>query len=303
MKRTFQLFWQRGWDNLVHLVIFNLVWFTLSLPFLFGLVMFLMVLGPETSPPDAPAEAPAREEAASEGPLLSEHPAAGEPAAGEKGARESPLEFLERASRERMAAHGRRLGLVLLYLACCWVLFCVATGYVFFAMADIVAEYDFGGYGYITRRFLRRGPILRSIAAVTLCGVTLAVSLANIVFYLYLAAARGLVFILLAGIMAWFVLLVIMTFALAMPLVAQRGMRLLPAVRTAAILALSAPLRTFFVVAAAGVVAIIAICSLAGFGFFVVSAPAVLFNAEVRSRLEEIERPRGTPAAGEDAGA
>ena len=177
----------------------------------------------------------------------------------------------------------------LVFLGLSWLLFSVAAGFVFYAVADIIAEYDFSGYFYVAKRFLRRGPILKSIFVVTACAVTFIATVANILFYLNLAATRGAAYLILAGVMLWFLLFVLMTFALTLPLAAQRHMTTLRAVRLAALLSLSRPLRMLVILVTAGAIVLIAFVSGAGVGFFVVSVPAALFNSEVRVRIEEIE--------------
>lgn len=282
MKRTFQLFWSKSWDNLIHLVLFNFIWFTPLVALFFAMMLVTMVFGgnERTSVPPAVEAAAAAEAPEAEDTYTEEAP--GEAPAGE----EAPAGTAAKIS-------------ALMFLACAWLVFCVATGFVFYGMADIVTHYDFSGYKEVAREFSRRGPILKSIGLVTICAVTLLATAVNILFYLDLAGSKGILFLLLAGIMLWFLLFAVMTFGQTLPLVAQRRMGLLAALRSAAILSLSAPMRNLAVLAVVATILMLAVLSGAGVGFFVLAAPAVLFNCEVRARFEELEA-EVESAAGED---
>ncbi|MCD6404514.1 MAG: hypothetical protein J7M19_01660 [Planctomycetes bacterium] len=311
MKRTLQLFWHKTWDNLVQVVLINFIWFAFATLLFFAAAALVNVMAARE------AEATLAEGTAQKSAVTDEIPAAGreaptavpQPADEKPGdAAGAPVEEQEPAAEgaEAPAATDAVPDAVmsptnivgtLAFLVPAWVLFSVATGFVFYATADIVTQYDFGGYRLLLRKFLRRGPVLRSVAAGTVFGVTFLVTLANAIFYVKVSPDRGIVFLVLAGLMLWFLVFLVMTYALAMPLMAQRDMRLLPAVKTAAILSLSAPVRTFVVIIVAWTIIVLSVASGAGVGFFLMSATAILFNAEVRSRLEEIEREPDPPGA------
>ena len=176
------------------------------------------------------------------------------------------------------------------------MLLCVATGFVYFATADFVANYDFSGYREVLRKYLKRGPILRSVGLITLFIVTLVAAVANVLFYLNLASRFGVVLFILAGVMLWFACFVVMTFVLAMPLVAQRDLTVWQAIRSGAVMALARPVRTLVVAVTASVIFVLGLMSGAGAGFFAVSAPTALFNAAAKVSLDEAEgRTPGEP--------
>ncbi|MHC4711748.1 MAG: YesL family protein [Planctomycetota bacterium] len=284
MKRTLQLFWSKGWDNLIHLVIVNLIWFTAAIPLALGVVNLVRPYLPEeTAAVDAGTDEDAGAETTETATQNGLSPAP--PAQPTESAVEAPG-----APGVSEPPSAVRLTASIVFVVLSWVLFCIACGFVFFCMADIVKEYDFSGYRYVLREFLRARPLAASVASMTLFTVTVGAALFNLFFYLYLARTRGVIFLLVAALMLWFFLLVSMSFALTLPLIAQRNLRLFRAIRTAAVLSLSAPIRTLIVVLAA---AAIFIMSLFGpqIGFFAIAVPAVLLNSDVRARLEEIEQP------------
>jgi len=289
--RTFQLFWQKTWDNLFHLIVVNFIWFTLSLPLMFALVLTLNAIAPPLSTQNERAlSALEREgsgaERADEGPVEE-----GETAPGDMGGSQGQdaCEADAESPDRPFFNWGPHVVWPLIFLVFSWILFCIAAGFVFYAAADMVTGYDFSGYRCVLEGFLRRGPLLKSILSITVCAVTFVATVVNVLFYLHLAAARSPWYLVLAGVMLWFLLFVMMTFALALPLAAQRGLRILPSLRLGALLALSRPLRMFIVITVAGAIVLVALVSGAGVGFFIVSVPATLFNSEVRARLEEIE--------------
>lgn len=278
MMRTFQLFWRKAWDNLFHLILINFIWFTLSLPLMFSFAFALRSLAPPLSQRNERALAAIEGNQAGQ----TEPPQAAPEAADATAPVESARSFIN---------WGPHMAAPLVFLGLSWIISCVASGFVFYATADIVTEYDFSGYFYVLKAFLKRGPILRSILAITVCTVTFIAAVVNVLVYLHLAATRGVVYLVLAGVMLWFLLFVMMTFALTLPLAAQRDMKTLAALRLAALLSFSRPLRMFIIIIVAGATVIVSLVSGAGVGFFIVSVPAVLFNSEIRARLEEIEEP------------
>jgi hypothetical protein len=303
MGATLAIFWRKTWDNLGHVVFFNFIWFTLCIPFFLALVFAMRMsfnaggIG-YTAAPATSAESPA-------------------PAAAELGSTAEALLSTVSAlpgtdSGLAAGVHGSirpvfglRTVEALFLLIISWTLACAATGFVFYAMSDLVTEYDFSGYRFIFRQFLRRGPVLRSIGLLSIFAFTFVATLANIVFYLILAQTKGPAFLGLAGVMLWFEIFVTMTCALALPIMAQRDLarayaqelidagrgtapaelpaaaRVWPAMRTAAVIALSSPMRTFGVLLIALCIVCIGLISGAGVGFFVMAAPAALFNANV----------------------
>jgi len=327
MKRVLGLFWQKSWDNLGHVVVFNFIWFALAVPFFF--VLMLTVMSPEVfkrtalpegeAPLAAAPTAPSPSAAGSTQTALSSTEAAVALDAG--GVPAAAAGRVSTASEVTFQPTASAIPLFVL-LAMAYVVVCAATGFVYFGMADMVLEYDFTGYKYIAKVYLRRGPVLRTIALITLFIATFVATQANLGFYLNLARTRGMVFLVLAGVMLWIVIFITMTFVLALPVLAQRELRradaiaaahataemagraqsstsedlILPpevtlwrTIRTAAVMAMSAPGRTIFVLLIGFLLFLLGIFSGAGVGFFAVAAPAVLFNADVRVHLEEAE--------------
>lgn len=276
MMRTFQLFWRRAWDNLFHIIFINFIWFTLSLPLIFSLLFTLRALAPPLSPENERALSAIEADQADQ---------TATPQAPPEPENDAPRP----ASKGPLVNWGPHMTAPLIFLGLSWIISCVASGFVFYATADIVTEYDFSGYFHVLRAFMKRGPILKSILAITVCTVTFIASVVNVFVYLHLAATRGVWYLVLAGVMLWFLLFVMMTFALTLPLAAQRDMKTFAALRLAALLSLSRPLRMLLVIMVAGGTMIVSLVSGAGVGFFILSLPAVLFNSEVRARLEEIE--------------
>lgn len=278
---VFSLFWRKAWDNLGHVVILNMLWLTLAIPT--GLAIYSVWVTVVTTS-QAPAVAQAGvspDEAAALSPGAPQ-PGAPAPTADEK----PPIRF-----RWTPAAIP-----AVMFLALSWVLLCVATGFVYFATADFVANYDFSGYREVLRKYLKRGPILRSVGLITLFIVTLVAAVANVLFYLNLASRFGVVLFILAGVMLWFACFVVMTFVLAMPLVAQRDLTVWQAIRSGAVMALARPMRTLVVAVTASVIFVLGLMSGAGAGFFAVSAPTALFNAAAKVSLDEAEgRTPGEP--------
>jgi len=331
MGSTYAVFWRKAWDNLGHVIVFNFIWFTLAIPFFLAFLLAVRTMFPSEPPalpheppaPEArlpiptapPAEPGVRAESIESATAPSESAAAAPAETGESPpvppSGETPEPPAAPAPSHKVRFHfGADAVAALVFLAMSWALLSAATGLVFYGMADITTEYDFSGYRFIFRQFLRRGPILRSVALVTIFFVTFFASWANIAFYLYLAMAKGMVFLLLAGVMLWFVLFLTMTFALALPIMAQRDLRiayeseafpdaaeeqraargprtgLWPALRTGAVIALSFPGRTFFLTLTGFFIFLLGVLSTAGVGFFAISAPAVLFNADVKGHLQ-----------------
>jgi uncharacterized membrane protein YesL len=124
---------------------------------------------------------------------------------------------------------------------------------------------------------------------ITLFVATFAATVVNVLFYLQLAPRLGVALFLLAGVMLWFACFAAMTFALAMPLVAQRGLTVRHAVKAAAVMALTRPARMLAVIVTAFLVFVLGLMSGAGAGFFAISAPATLFNAAAKVCLDEAE--------------
>lgn len=312
MKRTLQLFWHKTWDNLVQVVLINFIWFAFATLLFFAMIATVRVMASRET--DAtPAERTAGGISATgdtsaadkrEALAVMPQPADKKPgdAAGTPVEKRNPAAGSTTAPAATNAVPDAVASLTTvlaawLFLVLAWMLFSAATGFVFYATADMMTEYDFSGYRFLLRKFLRRAPIVRFVTADTVFAVTFLITLANAIFYVKVTPDRGIVFLVLAGLMLWFLVFLVMTYALAMPLVAQRDMRLFPAVKTAAILSLSAPVRTFVVIIVAWTIIVLSLLSGAGVGFFLMSATAMLFNAEVRSRLEEIEHEPDPPGA------
>ncbi len=276
MKRTFQLFWQKSWDNLLHLVAFNFIWFVLSLPLLVSVYVTVRSLAVAEAGGALP---PVAVESV-------ESDAAGATGAEDMGRTEELIVVGGGGLAQYMTP---MVMMSLVFMALSWVVFCVATGFVFHGMADIVPEYDFSGYKHVVRKYHRRGPVLRSVGLMTLFAATSVATLVNLYVYLVLATSKAAVFLLLAGIMIWFGLLVLMAFPLAMALSAQRGTGIWGSIRSGASLSLSSPGRMFVVGTMAVLVTLVAVISGAGAGFFMMAAPAALYNAAARAFIEELE--------------
>jgi hypothetical protein len=296
MKRTFQLFWQRTWDHLVHLTIINFIWFTLTVPFFLSFRSAVVAIAPLETVAVSAEQEQGPQAAADGSETDDESPATAEVAEAETADIEpdgqAPVESTSETTAVRQEIKlrwGPHVVAPLVLTGMTFLLSSVALGFVFYATADIVAEYDFSGYKAVLRTYLRRGPILKSVAVSTLFLVTMSATLVNMAVYSYLSAAKSSGFSLLAGIMLWFVLFAAMTFSLTLPLVAQRSMSLPRALKTAAIFTLSRPLRMFILMLLTVSIIVISVLSGAGMGFFVVSIPATLFNAEVAARYEERE--------------
>jgi hypothetical protein len=316
MKRVFALFWHKFWDDIGHVVLINFIWFTLSIPFflavLFAVRNFVgerpsLDTGASVSSSEAAGEvaAPSIESSSSE--LASSQ--------SEIGSTGEAVTVPQRHNEFRMGADAPA---AIIFLIFSWTLMCAATGFVSYGMADLTTEHDFSGYRFLFRSYLRRGPVLRSVALLTLLTVTFCASWANIIFYVILAQSKGIVFLLLAGIMLWFVLFATMSCILALPIMAQRDLKALyarqaedrlgtgqeqstfeslrlespglwPALKTAGIISLGSPVRTLVVTFVGFVIFLIGIPS-AGIGFFAVSAPQVLFNADIYEHFGGLDR-------------
>jgi len=339
MKRVFALFWHKFWDDIGHVVLINFIWFTLSIPFflavLFAVRNFVgerpsldtgsIVSSVSASEPAAQGEALSMQSSSSAlASSQSEIASTGDAATG--------------SARHREFRMGPTAPAAIIFLIFSWTLMCAATGFVSYGMADLTTEHDFSGYRFLFRAYLRRGPVLRCVALLTLLAVTFCASWANIIFYVILAQSKGIVFLLLAGVMLWFVLFATMSCLLALPIMAQRDLKALyardvenrlptgepqdafeslrleslrldslrldsprlevqrpespglwPALRTAGIICLGSPVRTLVVTFVGFVIFLVGIPS-AGIGFFAVSAPQVLFNADVYEHLGGMDR-------------
>lgn len=260
MKRALWLFFVKAWDNVSQVVIFNLIWAFFFVGFFLSITFAAHVV---------------------------------------------PIEF-----------HGSRIAItapVSIPLAAAaavlviasWVFLAAVTGLAYYAMADIVVEYDWNGYKAVFTKYFSRGPLLRSVALVSLYAFTFAAALTSVAFYLGMGGSFRLLFMALAGIMIWFCFFSTMAFFQAMALMAQTGRGLWSSVLDGVILVLIAPARTF-VITAIGVAVLVPVV-LALFGaiffaiaipvilFFSATLPAVLFNADVRLRLEDMGEGKGGP--------
>ncbi len=312
MGRTFQLFWNKGWDNLIHIVVLNLIWFTLTIPLVISLWNLAVLYAPEPTALESQGTEPVTTDEAevTTTSVTGEVPAAEAPSAAlqptdsavTSPSAATPAQPTDSAvvlppalSRREPPTQGRLVASIV-FAVSSWILFCIGSGFVFFSTADIVKEYDFSGYRHVLLAFLRGRIMATSVVSISLSTVAAGAAVFNLAFYLHLAQTRGIPFLLLAGLVLWFLMLVTMSFALVLPLVAQREMTFLRALRTAALLSLSSPLRTALVVAIAGGLFFVGLLSGAGAGFFAMGLPAVLLNSEARARLEGIEGP-GTSAS------
>ncbi len=298
MKEAFGVFWRKFWDNLGHVVIFNFIWFTACIP-----LFLALMLAANT--------------------FVTREPVAlgtGEPTTESQAAVETPVDADNALSSDsllvgsdgkpvKLSFHfGPRGAAVAVFAVMAWLVLCAATGLVFYGMADLTTEYDFSGYKFIFRTYVRAGPMARSVALLNIFVFTFAASLANIVFYLYLAGTMSPLFLVLAGVMLWFVLFASMTSMLALAIMAQRDLRdayeranrgedtegevlnegrrgLWQAIRSGAIVTLLAPGRTIVLAGVALLIFAVGMASGAGAGFFAMSGPAVLFNADVATRF------------------
>lgn len=297
------LFWRRVWDNLFHVVAFNIIWFTLAIPFFYSVRSAVITLFPTQESSVAGAAESGGFEGTSalppdRNPLSSTDTRVG-------GSSEAALLPGQAEKPRHTFTFGSAGAVSLVMLVMSWAVLCTATGFVYYGLADIVTEYDFSGYRFLLRRFLKKGPILKSIAVLTFFVLTFCASSANMFFYLALAQTKGLTFLLLGGIMLWFIVFLTMTCALVLPVMAQRDLsaayaaegaqapdglsqadnaamqdsRLWPAFKTAALISLSSPLQTFFVLVLGILIMALGVFTMAGVGFFAVAAPAALFNA------------------------
>jgi len=302
------LFWRKSWDNLGHVVLFNFIWFTFLIPFVFSVFIAVRVLYPSEEPPASAQEA-----------LVSGNASAALPQGATAGSTDAVLAAdagsapggaQKEASPRAFRPSVRGIPAILM-LVMSWLVFCAATGFVFYGMADIVTEYDFSGYKFILKIFLRRGPVARSILLLTFFLVTLYVSTRNIDWYLLFAKEKGLVFLLPAGVMLWFVLFLTMTCMLTLPVAAQRDLKaayaedaqpasgegasaqenkpanagLWSCLKAAAVISLSSPLQTFAALVVTVLIAALGVYTMAGVGFFAMAAPATLLNAYAHVQL------------------
>lgn len=315
MGAIFGLFWRKAWDNLFHIIIFNMIWLTLTIPFLQALritgnTLFPVIEQAAAPAPAATGAAPAIQStatAAVESTMLAPEIQSTASVAVESTATaatgapsvDSTSAATARPRHFRWTAAG--IPAIVMFIAA-WLLVCVATGFVFYGTADIVANYDFSGYKDVFRTFMKKEPVARSIILVSLFAAVFVASWANLAFYLSVARSMGILFVLLAGVMLWFIVFVSMAFMYALPVAAQGNMKVFQSIKVGAVFALTYPARSFAALLVGGLVFILGVASAIGAGFFAVAAPAMLFNAAARIRLDEMEgkRPEGEATSDDD---
>jgi len=316
MGAIFGLFWRKAWDNLFHIIIFNMIWLTLTIPFLKASQITANTLFPVVEGAGTPASAPLEAapaiqstatvavESTTTAPAIQSTAAAAVESTATAPSGTPSVESTSAAAARPRHFRWTPAGIpAIVMLIAAWLLVCIATGFVFYGTADIVANYDFSGYKDVFRTFMKRDPVTRSIALVSLFAAVFVASWANLVFYLSVARTMGLLFVLLAGVMLWFIVFVSMAFMYALPIAAQGNMGVTRSIKTGAVFALTYPARSFAALAVGGMVFFLGVASAIGAGFFAVAAPAMLFNAAAKVRLDEMsgKRPEGA-ASSDDAG-